>query len=271
MSLDKLYQSLFNRSSLVRTIGSRTYYQLASPFLDSADFRFMNYGYADMGAGPETLGLRPTDEPHRLPIQLYHHLASALDLDGKDVLEVSCGRGGGAAYLAQYHGPRSLVGVDRTFRAIAYCRQKHSVAGLSFLLCCAQAFAFTDECFDVVVNVEASHLYGRPESFLREARRVLRQGGHLLLADKRMATETSQFRRQISACGFQVVTECNITANVLEAIRQQHGSRIRILSDRLPRPVAWLAIYILGADGSQLGNALAAGRAVYLSLVLRKA
>lgn len=271
MKLDKLYQYLFNRSSMVRAIGARTYYQLASPFLDTADFRFMNYGYADLAVGRETLGLGQADEPYRLPIQLYHHLASALTLDGKDVLEVSCGRGGGAAYLAQYHSPRSMLGIDRTPQAIRFCQRKHSAAGLSFHMCCAEALSFKDECFDVVVNVEASHLYGRPERFLREARRVLRQGGHMLLADKRMVAETGLLRRQLSECGFLVVSECNISANVLQAIRQQHGARVRVLRDRLPRAVAWLAIYILGADGSQLGDALAAGRAEYLSLVLRKA
>jgi len=271
MKLDKLYQFLFNRSSLVRAIGSRTYYQLASPFLDSAGFHFMNYGYADLGVGRTTLGLRHADEPYRLPIQLYHHLASASNLDGKDVLEVSCGRGGGAAYLARYHCPRSLVGIDRTFQAIAYCQRKHRRAGLSFLLCSAEALGFADECFDVVVNVEASHLYGRADIFLREARRVLRQGGYLLLADKRMVAEVNLFRRQFSECGLQVVSECNISANVLEAIRQQQAARTRSLQDLLPRHVAWLAIHVLGADGSQLANAIAAGRATYLSLVIHKA
>jgi len=271
MKLDTLYQFLFTRSALVRSIGSKTYYQLASPFLDTADFLFMNYGYADLGVSPQTLGLNESDELHRLPIQLYHHLASALDLEGKEVLEVSCGRGGGAAFLARYHRPRSLVGIDRTYQAIAYCQRKHRRAGLSFLLCNAEALGFANECFDVVVNVEASHLYGHADIFLREARRVLRQGGYLLLADKRMVAEIHLFRRQFSECGFQVVSECNISANVLEAIRQQQAARTRILHDLLPRHVAWLAIHVLGADGSQLANAIAAGRATYLSLVLHKA
>ena len=33
---------------------------------------------------------------------LYHHVATSVDLAGKDVLEVSCGRGGGASYTDGY-------------------------------------------------------------------------------------------------------------------------------------------------------------------------
>src|SRR5579862_140298 len=74
-------------------------WRLWYPFLTRLSGRspvsFLNYGYADdePGKGPS---LMEQDEPDRPCIQLYHHVVSAVDLRGLDVLEVSCGHGGGA-------------------------------------------------------------------------------------------------------------------------------------------------------------------------------
>jgi SAM-dependent methyltransferase len=271
MNLVSRYQTYFDHSAIIRRFVTRHYYQVISQYLDHAEVSFMNYGYAGLDTSPNTLGLNASDEPHRLPIQLYHHLASCVCLGGGDVLEVSCGRGGGASFVKRYHHPHSLVGIDRTQEAIAYCRRMHRQPGLSFLQCDAEDILYGSECFDAILNVEASHLYGCVEAFLAEVKRILRPGGHLLLADKRTRPETQLFRRQISACGLQVVRECDISANVLESIRLQHQSRNVMLQNMLPPHLHWLARCMFGADGSHLAHALAAGETVYLSLVLCKA
>jgi len=48
----------------------------------------MNYGYAELN-GTE-LDLQGELEKDRYFIQLYHHVAAAVDLNGKKVLEVGC-------------------------------------------------------------------------------------------------------------------------------------------------------------------------------------
>jgi hypothetical protein len=53
--------------------------------------------------------LQPGDEPNRPCIQLYHHVATQVALRGKNVLEVSCGHGGGAAYLGRALQPQSYT------------------------------------------------------------------------------------------------------------------------------------------------------------------
>src|ERR1700744_1324176 len=63
---------------------------------------FLNYGYATSDSGGTTLELEAADEANRYPIQLYNRVASAVDLRGKDVLEVGSGRGGGAAFIQKY-------------------------------------------------------------------------------------------------------------------------------------------------------------------------
>jgi hypothetical protein len=38
----------------------------------------------------------------------------------------------------------------------------------------------------------------------------------------------------------------------------------------LPSNLAWLAIHVIGVDGSHLADALAAGESLYLSFILQK-
>src|SRR5690349_1400475 len=76
----------------------RRWYQYLSHLDREAVMIFMNYGYAALDDRPAFLTLRAEDLLNRFCIQLYHHVASAVDLTGRDVLEVGCGRGGGAAY-----------------------------------------------------------------------------------------------------------------------------------------------------------------------------
>jgi len=265
-----MYQSFFDTSPITRRIVTSIYYQLISHYLDRAKFSFMNYGYAELGSSTKMIALEDSDEPHRLPIQLYHLIASSVKLGGMDVLEVSCGRGGGASFIKRYHQPRIMVGIDRTQQAIAYCRRMHRLPGLSFIQCNAEDIIFGDESFDMVLNVEASHLYGHVAAFLAEAKRVLRRGGHLLLADKRTQAQLPHFRQQVASSGFRLVSERDISANVLQSIRFQAAVRERIIRDMLPAHLNSLATRIIGADGSHLANDLETRSTIYLSLDLIK-
>ena len=65
---------------------------------DDSRFRFMNYGFED-GDGPD---LHPSDEVNRLFIQLYSMNLRGAEIEGRDVLEVGSGRGGGASWVARW-------------------------------------------------------------------------------------------------------------------------------------------------------------------------
>jgi hypothetical protein len=59
------------------------------------------------------LPLAASDERNRFGIQLYHRTATQADLSGKQVLEVSCGHGGGAcSYFVRTLRPASYTGLD---------------------------------------------------------------------------------------------------------------------------------------------------------------
>ena len=81
---------------------------------------------------PLGLPLDASDEPNRYSINLYHQVATQVDLTGKKVLEASCGHGGGASYLTRTLKPASYTGLDYNPDGIAYCRKRHTLLGLDF-------------------------------------------------------------------------------------------------------------------------------------------
>src|SRR5258707_1459934 len=95
------------------------------------DITFMNYGYSGLDNSTSEISINDGEQANRYCIQLYHHVAAAIDLSGKDVVEVGSGRGGGASYIARYFRPRSMKGIAFSKKAIEFCRQHYAVDGLS--------------------------------------------------------------------------------------------------------------------------------------------
>lgn len=195
------------------------------------DWTFMNYGYVPAASAP-ALALEGVDEPDRLCIQLYHHVASTTELLGREVLEVGSGRGGGASFLARYHRPMRMTGVDFSQEAVTLAGSRHAaVANLSFRAGDAEALPFPDASFDVVINVESSHCYGHVDRFFGEVARVLRPGGWFLYTDFRSATDMPALHATLAAqpawtqVGHEDIT--GAVADAMEADDQRKRALIR--------------------------------------------
>src|SRR6266436_1961233 len=183
----------------------RSWYQMLVVLDREREISFMNYGYADIDPSATQLQLSDSGDKNRFCIQLYHHVAGAVDLSGKDVVEVGSGRGGGASYIARYLRPRSMKGIDFSRKAIEFCRKYYSVDGLSFLQGDAENLPLDDNSVDVIINLESSHCYGSMAKFLSEVNRVLRPGGHFLFSDHRDHDKLSLLREQLNDSGLRVV------------------------------------------------------------------
>ncbi|MBM7772705.1 SAM-dependent methyltransferase [Actinokineospora baliensis] len=171
---------------------------------------------------------------------------------GKTVLEAGCGEGYGAALLAE---EATVVGLDYDELSISHVAKKypavHAVRGN------LAGLPLRDGSLDVVANLQViEHLWDQ-EGFLRECRRVLRPGGHLLITTPNRITFSpgrdtplnpfhtrelapSELDEMVRAAGF--------TTDYLGGVH--HGPRLRELDSRFGGSIidAQVEVVVAGAE-----------------------
>lgn len=251
-----------------RFLWRRWYQYLAGYQLQ--DWRFMNYGYTPLVSQRSPLDLQPDDEPNRSAIQLYHHVASAVPLKERVILEVGCGRGGGASYVKRYLGPKRMTGIDFSAKAIRFCQASHQVDGLSFMQGDAESLPVADASWDAVLNVESSHCYGSMPAFVDQVQRVLRPGGHFLFADLRLAKDLDRLHQNLLAGGLTLLEREDITPNVLAALHQDSERKLALIERSVPKRLLPAFRQFAAIDGSETYEAFRTGTMVYVRYLLRK-
>lgn len=120
-------------------------------------------------------------EGGKLRLEHVHRYVVAAQLcKDRDVVDMACGEGYGAAMLAET--ARSVVGVDISGEAIGHASEKYGKPNLSFVVSDVRALDLPDACCDMVVSFETIEHVGEQEKMLREIRRVLRPDGVLVMS-----------------------------------------------------------------------------------------
>jgi SAM-dependent methyltransferase len=197
--------------------GTRAYYDRAAHAVPQ--FTVLNYGFS---TEPEN-SVVPADDPEFYCLRLYEHTVCGAPLADSAVLEVSCGRGGGTSFVSRAYRPQRLVGLDLSIENVRLARARAARTGVDFVVGNAEHLHFPDGSFDVVINIEASHLYDDRTRFFAEAFRVLKPGGHFCYTDGCWADDDCS--EDLHDAGFELLERREITANVLRALKRDSARR----------------------------------------------
>ncbi|WP_445366430.1 methyltransferase domain-containing protein [Methylomonas sp. BW4-1] len=157
----------------------------------------LHYGYWDEA--------KPYDQ-HQALLNKNQVLYEKAGIQASDkVLDAGCGIGGSTIWMAKQHGNR-VTGITISAKQADYARQhakRHGVAELvDFEVADFCATPFPDASFDVVWALESSCHALKKGDFLREAWRVLRPGGRIVVCDGFV------LQRQFNEQQWQAVVTC---------------------------------------------------------------
>ena len=125
----------------------------------------------------------------------YEHLHRyALCIDfvvGKSVLDIASGEGYGSALLAKVAD--SVIGVDISSESIHYAKDQYrNYENLNFLIGSCDSIPLGEKSVDVVVSFETIEHHDKHEEMMLEIKRVLKQGGILIISSPNRLTYSDE-------------------------------------------------------------------------------
>jgi len=120
--------------------------------------------------------------------QSYHNVLKAqIPQEPKDILDLGCSVGMSTFALQATYPQAQLIGVDLSpyFLAVAYHRSQELNAQITWVHAAAEFTGLPDDAFDLVSTSLMCHELPQTvtKQIFREARRLLRPGGHLAMMD----------------------------------------------------------------------------------------
>ena len=153
---------------------------------------FLNWGIWDKKLYKEYCGLHynfsalcPYQDPHS-PLMLYYLLSPLIKeyFFNKAILDIGPGNGIGLKMSSQLLKANYALGVDLTYPLVANAKANFSKTGkIEFIQGDAEQLPVANNSFDLVINIESSHLYPNIELFFAEVFRVLKPGGFFCYSD----------------------------------------------------------------------------------------
>ncbi|KTC80841.1 class I SAM-dependent methyltransferase [Legionella cherrii] len=143
----------------------------------------------------------------------------------KRLLEIGSGNGLGLKASSQLLKTNYALGVDLVNRLVINSnRHFYEQDKVNYIQSDAENLPLGNECFDIVTNLESSHLYPRIDDFFSEVERVLSLGGFFCYADHyfKIKDQSNKLERFIKNSGkLKIIQKTNITKQVQASLYQR--------------------------------------------------
>jgi ubiquinone/menaquinone biosynthesis C-methylase UbiE len=183
-------------------------------------------GFFNVGYWPRSTSTQ-ADASEKLVAELSSRMTPA---PGR-ILDAACGLGATTQDLNRRYPQARVIGINVSASQLRRCGD--ASPNLAFMLMDATRLAFPDGAFDDVLCVEAAFHFNTRETFLREAWRVLKPRGRLVLSDILFAstdkvgawmvpeangvTDIASYTALYARAGFEDVRVCDATGQCWSA------------------------------------------------------
>lgn len=151
----------------------------------------------------------------------------------KRLLDIGCGNGLGLQASSELLRTEYALGIDLINKFVTNANCNFYIENkINYIQSDAENLPVENESFDIVTNLESSHLYPRIEYFFSEVERVLSSGGFFCYADvhvsnKRQTEKLESFLK--FAKNLKVIQRVNISKMVQDSIYR----RIIVMEDKV--------------------------------------
>ena len=147
----------------------------------------------------------------------------------RTVVDVACGEGYGCAALRRA-GATSAIGIDVSVEACAHAARKY---GIDARVGDATAMPLATGSTDIIVSFETIEHLARPEEFIRECARVLKQDGRLIISTPGKDIYSKGGRHNRFHCS-------EMTPEAFVSVLRSCFGRVRLYSQVIDRGPWWL-------------------------------
>lgn len=228
----------------------------------------MNCGYAADTETGKTIELEPDEENERFSFQLYYYICTGFksieNYEGKHVVEIGCGRGGGLMFILKHLKPKSALGIDYSRRNLDFCKKNYNDKDLSFSWGDSENLPIKSGSIDYVICIDSSHCFGNLKVSFSEIERILKKNGHFFLSDFIGTADRDDYEDNFE--GFlRLVEKKDISENVLISLRLDTKRKVDLIEKHAPFGLQRGLKRFAVVEGSVLYNQLEAGDTLYMA------
>jgi len=256
-------------------------YTAALWFVPRNEWKHINWGYATLHENGELLSnLEEADQEKRFYVQLYHYLATGMGnwntLEGKNVLELRSGGGGGLAYLESYLNPAQCIGVDEAADGIQYSREhygqnpKMKFYAADKLDEVSNLDELRGERIDIALSVQSSKNVIDFPKFIQSVSSVLKPGGVFVFSDLRPSEDWTQVEAALEGSSMRILKKEDISKNVANALKIDEHDKWNIIHRRFGSMLRLIATRAGVVKDSALRGALKNGSSHAMAYILHK-